>query len=285
MSARGVEESDWDEEVWQAGDEASQLGHQADEAARAIRFDRRAAASTHDAAAIARLVAANERRRAREARDGGQVSAASQEIDLDMVAASREQVVLANELQLVKAARDGNKVLIRSLLELQENKPNVNSVCPQVGYSPLMAAADRGHIEILKMLLEAKANPSQVSYRRKVNRKAVPPQRVEVKMTPLLSIIRAKHAAITEIAEQLLQAKANVHETNHLGRCALFESVCAQQAGSVELLIKHKANMHRRHESESSPYEIAAKHNMAKIIGIFNAEGGGGEPAEITKGL
>ena len=79
----------------------------------------------------------------------------------------------------------------------------VNVAANDQGVSPLYCAAQQGHVEILKLLLKAKAEVNQTNIRGG---------------TPLMIVAANGHLACVEL---LLAGGANVHHNNNNGQTAL----------------------------------------------------------------
>jgi ankyrin repeat protein len=136
--------------------------------------------------------------------------------------------------RLMLAASRGSTDELRRLLEqgTDINTPD------RVGWTPLSVAAEIGHADMARLLLEAGANPN-IRYTGWIP--LAPPHG---EFTPLMGAAKHGH---TEITKLLLEQGAQVNARDFYRTTALFHAVRGDSADSVRLLIKAGALLEDPH--------------------------------------
>lgn len=112
------------------------------------------------------------------------------------------------------------------------------------GRTALHCAAAEGYLEVVKVLLYYKANPTKRSKMEEDNGG-----------TALHLAAEGGHA---EVVEELLQARANVEVLDAKGRQASHRAASRGQRGALEVLHKHGADMDARDAGKATPLHFAA---------------------------
>lgn len=159
--------------------------------------------------------------------------------------------------EFVAAAREGNLAAVKEFYNTggDVNKPNAR------GQTALMWAAQRGHLEVVKFLVQLGANPNAVDTDRqepvlmwatKKGHKEVVEflivsgsdvnQGDQFKETPLMDAARYGHKALCEL---LLNKRARVNDTDVNGESALMWAAANGHAEVVKYLISYGADINR----------------------------------------
>ena len=163
-------------------------------------------------------------------------------------------IEFAGRRPLHRAARWGNAHLTRILAEVS----NVNERTASGGYTPLYYAAFRGHAKVVRVLLEAGADPNvrteQGGY------------------TPLYHAARGGHA---EMVRDLLQANADINaRTARTNSTPLYTAAFRGHAEIVRALLKAGADVNTRTaRAGATPLYAAARNGHAEIVRALLAAG------------
>ena len=142
------------------------------------------------------------------------------------------------ELQLVNVAANGDA---RKLAELLSQGARVDSCV--AGITSLMVAAQSGHTEVCKLLLETG----------KANVKETTPDGV----TPLLSAADKGH---TELCKLLLENGSDLEESNPVTQMtALHYAAINGHESLLQMLLSHKPNINIRSRTEFTPLHFASQ--------------------------
>lgn len=114
------------------------------------------------------------------------------------------------------------------------------------GRTALHNAAAEGLLEVVKVLLYYKANPTRRSKMDEDNGGT--------------ALHLAAEGGHTEVVEELLQAKANVEVLDAKGRQASHRAASRGHRGALEVLHKHGADMDARDAAKATPLHFAAYH-------------------------
>lgn len=156
---------------------------------------------------------------------------------------------------LVEAAAAGDAPRVQALLArgVSPNPPWVSAERPA---PPLHRAAERGHVEIVRLLLAAGANVNAVD--------------ASPGVSPIYYAARAGHA---EVVRLLLRSGAGAGGGTDAGVTPLHEAAGSRAAGSLEvvrLLLAHGANAEARaFEPEGTPLDYATRAGRADIARLL----------------
>jgi len=159
--------------------------------------------------------------------------------------------------EFLAAVKNGKSDEVRSMLAKDE------SLVKQTNYTelyPLNYAITFGHLDVVKALVEAKADLERVGLSRSsptALRQAVFQGKVElvkylidakaevdsIGLQGLTPLGYASKMGRTDVAAVLSEAKANIEHVDHLGRTPLFLAVEANKAETVKMLVEAKANV------------------------------------------
>ncbi|CAE7423520.1 FRAS1 [Symbiodinium sp. KB8] len=161
-------------------------------------------------------------------------------VHLNFSPTSEEQI---KELQ--HAAENGWTSCVEFILQRPQD-PDLNLGCP-----PLYAASSEGHLEVVRLLLEASADKDKATNDGR---------------TPLFVAAGQSHL---EVARFLLEAKADKDKATHDG----FTPLCfAVQEGHLEivgLLLDAKADMNTVRDSGSTPLTIVAERGHLEVARLL----------------
>lgn len=134
------------------------------------------------------------------------------------------------------------------------------------GDSALVIAAKCGHLDMVKLLVQHKAD---VNFRNKL-----------LGVTPLIGAVKFGNV---EIAEYLLKHKANPNRAGNNGHTPLMEAAGSKQkqdnAGSVRLLLKYKANPKAQNSERKTARDLCQNPAIQALLDAAM----GGAPAPATK--
>ncbi|XP_059139660.1 ankyrin repeat domain-containing protein 50-like [Physella acuta] len=148
---------------------------------------------------------------------------------------------------LTKASLQNNIDAVTSLLR---NGCEVNVVDGE--WTPLLAAADKGHYHVVKLLLSSRSNVNWV------NKKGQS------------ALLFASRKGYTEIVKLLLQHKANVDQTQHVDGCTSI--IIAASKGNkdvVDLLSKAGANINHKNNEGVTALMIASKRGYVDTVQVL----------------
>ena len=173
------------------------------------------------------------------------------------------QLVLVNfistsalkEKELRDAAGSGQTSAVETILQRPQD--------PDLGDpAPLLIASERGHLEVARLLLDAKANIDKAK---------------NDGTTPLLIAAENGHL---EVARLLLDAKANIDKAKNDGTTPLL---IAAQNGHLEvarLLLDAKANIDKAKNDGTTPLFIAAERGHLEVARLLS-----GETVDVDKAM
>lgn len=169
--------------------------------------------------------------------------------------------------ELLGFVRQNDEAAVKQLLENPEIvKRELNPECPpQTRCKPITFAAENGNLNILKMLLDAGADPNGAT---------------SIGDTPLIIAIMSNQKAAIDM---LLQYKADVNRTNKFGISAFVGAVGMGDYVLVENLLKHGADVNKPFpfrnpvtglvQENTTPLSIAAQNAQPEMMKIS-----GGQP-------
>ena len=149
------------------------------------------------------------------------------------------------------AARKGHTEVVKVLLD---NKADVNVSRPTDGITPLIVAANRGHTEIVKLLL---ANNANVNVSRHTDG-----------VTPLYSAAYNGH---TEVVKLLLANNADVNVSDTDGVTPLYIAACNGHTEVVILLLDNNADLNASTHTGATPLYIAAQKGHTEMVKLLLA--------------
>jgi ankyrin repeat protein len=134
-----------------------------------------------------------------------------------------------------------------ALAEVLSANVDLDAMDEQSGESPLALAADLGDLAIVKLLLEAGADPNSLA-------------------TTAWPLSNAAGRGNSEIVELLLDYGADVHAVDEDGGTALSDAAAAGHLAVVELLVEAGADARARDAQGKRPIWYAAEKAHADIV-------------------
>lgn len=154
--------------------------------------------------------------------------------------------------ELFKETKEGNKKKVEEIINNfnRNTGDNLESSQDDNGYSPLFYAAENGHMEIVKYLIELGVSIDAAGY--------------ATQKTPLGIAVYNGHI---EIVKYLVEKGANIDKKDHLGNTILSKSLllpveCKDKKKKIEILkylIEKGADIKERNESGETLIHIAGK--------------------------
>lgn len=190
------------------------------------------------------------------------------------------------QTMLYRAAECDNLKMVNILLKAGANKSRL--ACELEGWSPLMAAAERGHLDIVKALLTAEVDPDIVSsigvtalflaahmghleiVKALLAKQANPNIIQKDGFTALAAATLKNHGKIVEL---LLEANADPNAGNCNAK-PLAITVTKDNLDLTKLLIEHKADCNQRLPSGNTLLGYALENNLigtAEVLNTMNA--------------
>ncbi|KAF5403170.1 Fibronectin type 3 and ankyrin repeat domains protein 1 [Paragonimus heterotremus] len=124
-----------------------------------------------------------------------------------------------------RSIKQGSALLLREILE----KGEANIEAPDnLGFTPLMLAAQKNMLEMLEILLDCNANPNTKND------------------TGKTALMFASFKGNIECMETLLESGADVNAVDHSGLSALHMATDGEQTRAIKLLVKNGANLENR---------------------------------------
>jgi hypothetical protein len=142
--------------------------------------------------------------------------------------------------QLYDAARDDKTRNVRTLL----SKPNAQSFInwqDQTGATPIYAAAEEGHMEVVKELIGARCD---------INR---------CRKDGTTPIYTAAYLGHTGVAEQLIAARCDINLAKNNGETPIYAAARRGHTGVAEQLISARCDINAAQEDGQTPIFIAAR--------------------------
>ena len=154
--------------------------------------------------------------------------------------------------ELFKETKEGNKKKVEEIINNfnRNTGDNLESSQDNNGYSPLFYAAEKGHIEIVKYLIELGVNIDAYGY--------------ATQKTPLGIAVYNGHI---EIVKYLVEKGANIDKKDHLGNTILSKSLllpveCKDRKRKMDILkylIEKGADIKESNDTGETLIHIAAK--------------------------
>jgi ankyrin repeat protein len=148
---------------------------------------------------------------------------------------------------LIWAAQNGHVAAVKLLLE---NRANTEAH-GRLGWTPLMWAARNGHLAVVKLLLETKAD---IEARDKHG------------YTPLICAAQCGHE---EVVKLLLEHKAGIDSRGNYGSTALSEAATGGHLAVVKLLLDEKADVESRDWRGQTPLSWAAQKGTEAVVRLL----------------
>jgi len=159
---------------------------------------------------------------------------------------------------LVEASKNGNSDIVRYLLDHEMgddsdfvNAPNILSDKKR----PLIAAAEAGNLEILKMLLDKGASTEMVD------------------SNNFTALMLASANGHSECCEALLTRNADVHATSQFGFTALILAAGNGHKATAELLVAKGANVNARNGWGRTALADACVHGHGELYDVLTIAG------------
>ncbi len=169
---------------------------------------------------------------------------------------------------LYEAAKNGNKTMVQLLLEY-------GAVMHTKRYDALSGAVQFNHKEVVKLLLDHKANvgnrPTQIGSEK---------TGVFVGVTPLRLSAMKGH---TDIVKLLLENGANVDSRGQTGRTALHWAALKGHRDTVKLLLDYGAAICIQDELGRTPLDWALIRNHLEIANLLQERTGSGQKQVKTR--
>lgn len=150
--------------------------------------------------------------------------------------------------EYLDAAKTGNIYVVENYLA---SRKNIDAKRPESGQTALMIAAENGHSEIVKMLLESGANPNE---------------RDSNKNTALMFASKEGHTKVIEI---LHKANADLNAININKRAALILASASGKADAVKILCGLGADVNLEDSNRDTALHWAAYKGHAEVIKIL----------------
>ncbi len=154
---------------------------------------------------------------------------------------------------LHEAAKDGYLEIVELLINQKDGlKANVNATTTDL-ITPLHYAAEKGHPEVVKSLIGMGSDPNAKDTKGN---------------TPLILSARWGNGKSAEVAQVLLEHKANINATANNGETALHAAARSSKPKTelVRLLLKNGANKNLRDKSKQTPAEATSHKEIRELL-------------------
>jgi ankyrin repeat protein len=163
--------------------------------------------------------------------------------------------VMTKELVTIRIPLSANSLfeyiydpgIVRKLLESGINPDSTNAI----GETPLFRAAERGHLESIKVLLEFKAKIDKVDNRYR---------------TPLMA---ASENGKSQSVEVLLKSGVDVNKTTNTEWSPLMSAVSSGSYDTISQLIENGANVNAKSFDGYTPLIIAVEKENLKVVDLL----------------
>jgi ankyrin repeat protein len=159
------------------------------------------------------------------------------------------------ELDIFGAAATGRAGRVRALLK---SKPDLANAFAADGFTPLGLAAFFGHLEAVKVLLDAGAEINVSS-------------RNALKAVPLRSAAVAGHL---DIARLLVARGADVNARGEGGQTPLHEVAGGGRIEFARLLLDHGADVNAKGDDGKTPLTVAVENKQTEMANFLRSRGG-----------
>lgn len=186
-------------------------------------------------------------------------------VGIPTVSFSAEAAEYVAQEQLFKGAEEGDVAMVEKALAAGAS---VNAKDSESGYTPLMEAATSGQVEIVKLLLEKKADVHIQDNNGFTALMYTAMGSPSVKKDDDISLVNPEnYLAITKL---LVDAKADVNKKADNKSTALLLAVGSGNPEIVEFLLKAGANPMVKDESGLTAKTIAEMDGIAEIVKLIN---------------
>ena len=163
-----------------------------------------------------------------------------------------DQTSIFDETVMHIGCLTGTIGIVRLLLAERKEMVNMKDI---TGETPLHRASYHGYEKIVKLLLEAKADPNLQNNDGE---------------TPLHRASDQKHLGVVE---ELLQAKANPNTRDSFGRTSLHTAVNSRYLPIIKELLQAQAHLDIKDDNGKTPLDIAKQTGNFYIIEILRRQG------------
>lgn len=187
--------------------------------------------------------------------------------------------------EIHKAVRDGDIAKVKALLE---KNPELVSASLENGMTPLLLAAPRGEMELIKLLVDSGADVkaaypngftvldtavylgNKEAVKLLITKGADVNTKSKSGTTPLLFSITRGHKEILDI---LIKNGASLDVTDKTGSSPLLLAVLAGNKTMVEILIDKKVDINAANSRGSTPLSVADREGYKDIVDLLLAKG------------
>ena len=175
------------------------------------------------------------------------------------------KLLTENDRRLIGASGEGNLAKVRRILS--ECMVDVNNERQNYGSRSLYIAMDKGYLEVVKLLLDAGADPNQEDKRGRT-----------FIWHPVIRGIPAYDAV--KVVRILLDHGANPNKANLMGRTPLHHPSALGFIEMVQVLLEGGADPNKEDNRGKSPLWMASKAEIIKLLREAEARSGPKIPAE-----
>ncbi|XP_056620002.1 CARD- and ANK-domain containing inflammasome adapter protein isoform X2 [Triplophysa dalaica] len=142
--------------------------------------------------------------------------------------------------------------------------------CNELGYTPMLLAAELGNTEAFKVLVTRKARlderlPNQISGLHL----AIQSGSMQVAQEGLTALHLASKNCYREAVAQLLERKADIHIKDKQGRTALHWAATQGEAGIIQLLLNAGGDSNAPEKEKKTPLHLAAMEGHTKAVSVL----------------
>ncbi|KAK0636779.1 ankyrin repeat-containing domain protein [Bombardia bombarda] len=160
---------------------------------------------------------------------------------------------------LVMAAFCGHESTIRLLAPKGDLNSVSNTSSPNNNRTPLEAAASKGYLHLVKLLLELGATTTAID---------------EGRYAGALNASIDTDSRSLEVVQALLDAGADVDEICSCHESALLHAIRRGDIDVVKILVNRGANVNLKHETLNIPIQLSAIHEDTAILDLLLEHGG-----------
>uniref|UniRef100_A0A8C2CCR5 CARD- and ANK-containing Inflammasome Adaptor Protein n=1 Tax=Cyprinus carpio TaxID=7962 RepID=A0A8C2CCR5_CYPCA len=181
---------------------------------------------------------------------------------------------------LFKAVQKNLDEVVAALID---HGADVNS-CNQLGYTPMLLAAELGNAEAFKVLVSKKARlderlPNQISGLHLAVQSGtlmalllrVGAQINSITQDGFTALHLASQSGHTEAVAQLLEGKADIHVKDKQGRTALHWAAAQGEVGVIQLLLNSGSSTNATEKEKKTPLHLAAMEGHTRAVSVLLA--------------